>query len=772
MAEQQMASSESMESESAVEVTERSESFEKESMQISEIDPPFQAVASTYDEVKEIIRNYEIEHTVHFSCFTGATRFNAGIERWKQADGSSNSPRLMWGSQYVPHTGRPYIKVGKKHMGCQYAGKQRMKPDKTNNPSFTMRIGCPSYVHIAEVERLIHPVIKHIDGHSTRNQKTTFADLFRANVRRHLSGLPHELVFKREFHVTISPLSTHNHAIGEAAGPHEKVDPILRSRIQEIAASGVVATDLIRDDLERFVENLFDGKKPPLKTNRRFYPTVKDIRNHVEKAKVLENFNRSLPNDEPMSEDAVATSHIEGVTYHHSEETVEVDRYESVELIEQEGYHDVVQYFTDYSPNNSDKYVDVSSFSTVTTTKTTPRKSKSHSKTTETTTKLHKGRTRTAKEKSLSLVKKLYKIVNAVDSDNTEDMNKLMAALVDVMMVAKPLVPKDKVGVIFEDEPRPLAGPRRIRPKKRKPPVPLKQKHPDINPNALSWSDIKAKQNAERKKNREVKAAIEAARRAQKKARAEAAMEKRKQYLIAALGSDVVPVKAVHATPMAASHGTRVTAPHGTPLTALHGAPVTSSTVAQRTSSTVVSHVSQAKTSSLEPVAADFSESPLEPPETKQGETSAFAPRLVVLQTKDTEANSHVNQFFVTETVVMPSNVANSSSTILHNAPTLPLMATNSQTFANILPKAKIQPAPVFANTSAVTVKPLSTVDSDKLQKSASSGNLSSSTTSVVPSAVSIASKNVIEAIASASPEKQIISRSGRIIKRKVVDSL
>lgn len=82
-----------------------------------------------------------------------------------------------------------------------------------------------------------------------------------------------------------------------------------------------------------------------------------------------------------------------------------------------------------------------------------------------------RGKERDPKDKFMSLVKKLQKIAEVVE--NTDNLNKLSATLVNVILEAKPLIPSDKVGVLYEEEPRVLLHPRRIRPYKKKVPLDL-----------------------------------------------------------------------------------------------------------------------------------------------------------------------------------------------------------------------------------------------------------------------------------------------------------
>lgn len=54
----------------------------------------------------------------------------------------------------------------------------------------------------------------------------------------------------------------------------------------------------LRKLLDEYVEQeLFAGKVPPAKTRRRYYPNVKDIRNYMNKAKMLTRFSPDVRNE-------------------------------------------------------------------------------------------------------------------------------------------------------------------------------------------------------------------------------------------------------------------------------------------------------------------------------------------------------------------------------------------------------------------------------------------------------------------------------------------
>lgn len=70
---------------------------------------------------------------------------------------------------------------------------------------------------------------------------------------------------------------------------------------------------------------------------------------------------------------------------------------------------------------------------------------------------------KTAKQRFMDLVEKLVKIANLVE--NNSSYTKLSASLVNVIMSAKPLIPKQSFEKIYAVEPQVLLHPRRIRQK-------------------------------------------------------------------------------------------------------------------------------------------------------------------------------------------------------------------------------------------------------------------------------------------------------------------
>ena len=72
----------------------------------------------------------------------------------------------------------------------------------------------------------------------------------------------------------------------QVAGIREPLDPVIVEKLSELSQEGLHSVSEARRYLELFVQcDLFKGCTPPDKTSRRFYPTNKDIYNHLHKGK-------------------------------------------------------------------------------------------------------------------------------------------------------------------------------------------------------------------------------------------------------------------------------------------------------------------------------------------------------------------------------------------------------------------------------------------------------------------------------------------------------
>ena len=83
-------------------------------------------------------------------------------------------------------------------------------------------------------------------------------------------------------HINLVPL------ILQQNSGHEPIDPLIKEKIIQLTWEGIPSSNEVKRLLDDYVEkDLFAGKQLPSKTRRRYYPSVKDIRNYMNKAKML-----------------------------------------------------------------------------------------------------------------------------------------------------------------------------------------------------------------------------------------------------------------------------------------------------------------------------------------------------------------------------------------------------------------------------------------------------------------------------------------------------
>lgn len=74
----------------------------------------------------------------------------------------------------------------------------------------------------------------------------------------------------------------------QTAGLLQPIDETLVKKIHELVGSGVNCVSEMQRHLHHYVKKeLFTGQQPPDLTNRRFFPTTMDVRNHMYRATVV-----------------------------------------------------------------------------------------------------------------------------------------------------------------------------------------------------------------------------------------------------------------------------------------------------------------------------------------------------------------------------------------------------------------------------------------------------------------------------------------------------
>ena len=108
-----------------------------------------------------------------------------------------------------------------------------------------------------------------------------------------------ELTIKHYYYISLPTLVAHSeHSVGAEAAFFQKVHPLISQKISELVNEGLVNYYEVKRSLAHYVKHVLpvvEGIDPPSEDNRVFYPTDKDIQNHIymaKKARLLLNLDQ------------------------------------------------------------------------------------------------------------------------------------------------------------------------------------------------------------------------------------------------------------------------------------------------------------------------------------------------------------------------------------------------------------------------------------------------------------------------------------------------
>ncbi|XP_022091097.1 uncharacterized protein LOC110979536 isoform X2 [Acanthaster planci] len=245
---------------------------------------------SSYDKVEELVREYEIKTTSKFLMANPDRDFGKTFEEMKhhhhihldcKGFGNELSPRLCL-------EGMPYIMMGNRRLTChhgkphyQSAKKPRAKGKQRLCTQASKKVGCPAYIFIRHVMLLL----------DFSFDKNTLTEHRRRELSKRIKATWKEqgsITTESRYYIDFPDVSSHkNHPIGEAAGIKQPIDKRVNDKMLQLISNGMRSVPVIERCIQDFVrDELFKGSSCPPDTNRRFFPTQKDIANRIFKVSV------------------------------------------------------------------------------------------------------------------------------------------------------------------------------------------------------------------------------------------------------------------------------------------------------------------------------------------------------------------------------------------------------------------------------------------------------------------------------------------------------
>ncbi|XP_066924257.1 uncharacterized protein [Clytia hemisphaerica] len=259
---------------------------------------------STAEDAHEVIKNYAEETMSTFVSMRKMKQYGiteGGIDLKKK------NYRVFFESTDIEFDGIPYVYVADKmyicHLGKDKTEVTRQKirmqslerraklglplKDVSSTRLRTKKIDCPVKITVKMIAKF--PQYK-VDRKTKRVCETASK-----KVRQALLDTNGKLNCYYSFIGRLPATAEHNHPVGEDNSEHEPIDQIIKDKIVQLTWEGIVSSGEVKKILEDFVEQeLFAGKPSPAKTRRRYYPNVKDIRNYMNKAKMLTRLSTDL----------------------------------------------------------------------------------------------------------------------------------------------------------------------------------------------------------------------------------------------------------------------------------------------------------------------------------------------------------------------------------------------------------------------------------------------------------------------------------------------
>ena len=194
------------------------------------------------------------------------------------------------GGTTVEFNGVPFSIGGKRTMDCQYGHqyyKQRVASNKRVRLQGTRKVGCTA--HITQREYTLYPefVLPSSCKYKTKRQER----LAKEEKLKHLRDqLRHQRVLKTKsvFFMSI-PTEEAHHSTHHTRGANmmaQRVNPHIAAKISELVSEGMTDPYEVSKALKHYVTTIMCvSNDNPDPDDRAYYPTIRDLHNHIYKAK-------------------------------------------------------------------------------------------------------------------------------------------------------------------------------------------------------------------------------------------------------------------------------------------------------------------------------------------------------------------------------------------------------------------------------------------------------------------------------------------------------
>ena len=179
--------------------------------------------------------------------------------------------------------------AGSQKQHCQF-GKHYFKPKDTKTSARTRlqgtrKIGCLAHIHIHSITLYPSFALSNAASLGARQLKRRRAEQL-SKLKTALAS-DAALQTQSKFYVLLPKPEAHHvhHDTSGAVALAQRIHPNLVDKIKELVTEGVTDTSEVKRSLKNYVIHVLCPQEKPNETNRTYFPTNDDIRNHIYRAK-------------------------------------------------------------------------------------------------------------------------------------------------------------------------------------------------------------------------------------------------------------------------------------------------------------------------------------------------------------------------------------------------------------------------------------------------------------------------------------------------------
>ena len=188
---------------------------------------------------------------------------------------------------------------------CQYGQRYKGKKETTSTDAQkkkirlqdTRKIGCCAHVEVKHY--IVFPQYHVEEAGMAAKQVRTLKEAKLKELKQKILNCSDDLVTEHCYFISLPTLAAHSgHLVGAEAGLSQRVNPCISQKINELVSEGIVDYHEVKRTLAHYVKHVFpvvEGIDSPSEDDRAFYPSDKDIQNHIymaKKARLLSNLDQ------------------------------------------------------------------------------------------------------------------------------------------------------------------------------------------------------------------------------------------------------------------------------------------------------------------------------------------------------------------------------------------------------------------------------------------------------------------------------------------------